>query len=173
MIPETAKWLTLLGITCQFVSFFFVTPQLLGSKGISTYRGGVRKAVRILLWVLGFLIPVCVVISLIAFTGYLIFQIPFLREYTQDVMQETLDQGRGWSYRLRFIFLLFLIPLLVLLYPVIKFYLYMVGYIHGWAEKIVDQLENNRRARGAMLWTGAFILFVGTTLQLLGEIYGK
>ena len=146
------KWLAIIGLTFQFLAFWFAAPELLGESTLQRFQDSLKKVISIL--------PILIIFIVILGYG-LTFSILGIVKGIQ-ASEEGIQQAEFYNY-----FIVMGISTLI--------YFVFIGFykrIKRWLENrlaipLVNQLIENSHARSSALVVGAVLFTLGFVIQIV------
>lgn len=145
------KWVNALGLTLQFISFWFAAPELLGEQTLKRMEAGLKKLIA--------KIPVIVVLLFCCGYGLTFGIMGMVRGIKAG--KEGIATHEYYSF------------IAVLVLSTLAYLVFIFNYkaINHWletriAQPLTQQLIHNNETRNNALIIGAFLFSVGFLLQL-------
>ena len=150
------KWVTILGLTFQFLAFWFAAPELLGATTLKRFEVGLKKFILFL--------PMFTVILVVLTYGITSIGIGLFK--TIKSQTEGVDESEIYNYYLGLgIGTVFYIVFLIF-YKRIKNWLTI-----KLAEPLAKKLIEDNQTRSIALIIGAVLFTLGFVAQLVGLIF--
>ena len=149
------KWLNIIGLTFQFLAFWFAAPELLGATTLKRFEKGLKKFISFL--------PVFIVLIVILGYGLTSIGVGLFKAYKSQT--EGIEEQEMYNYYV------------ALGIGTLCYIVFLVFYkrIRSWltlkvAEPLTEKLIKNSKIRSTALVIGAVLFTVGFAFQIIALV---
>ena len=146
------KWLAIIGLTLQFLAFWFAAPELLGEQTLQRFQNSLKKVLSVL--------PIIIILAIVFGYGLTFSIIGIMKG--MRAAETGIEESEMYSYFI-------VMGICTLMYFVFLGFYKKIKY---WLEQklaipLVNQLIQNSQARSSALVVGAVLFSLGFVIQIV------